>query len=94
MEARAKLSSKHYLTRYNVATKAYMLSVMTRHVMTRHVMTRHVTEFEIDVKQVRIKGREEVFHSIDGLLKFYELNPISQEILSIGKQLQRPKPKL
>ena len=80
MEARAKLSSKHYLTRYNVATKAYMLSVMTR----------HVTEFEIDVKQVRIKGREEVFHSIDGLLKFYELNPISQEILSIGNQLQRP----
>ena len=85
MEARAKLSSKHYLTRYDVATKAYMLSVMTR-----HVITRHLTEFQIDVKRVRIKGREEVFHSIDGLLKFYELNPISQEMKSIGNQLQRP----
>lgn len=79
-----------YLTRYDETMEAYMLSVMYINGMNGRFV-----EFQIDVKHtngMKIKGRKKVFQSIDDLLKFYEVNPISRKIQSIGRRLEPPKP--
>lgn len=86
-EAEAKLrehGGKCYLTRYDEATKTYLLSVI------------NISEFKINLKKIsylhqfQIDGREPVFHSIVTLLEFYHKTPISQKIQTIGEELQRP----
>ena len=93
-EAEAKLrehSVDCFLVRYNEERNVYLLSVMTSG------DNGHEAKFEEyqmiiylvkDFYGFQIQGREEVFDSIDNLLKFYQKNSISQTTASIGEPLQ------
>lgn len=76
-----------FLTRYSEAKEVYMLSVMA---------SGEKIELQVDatksksLPQFSIEGREESFRSMVVLLDYYQKNSVSQNIPSIGEELQRP----
>ena len=99
-KAEAKLK-KHgvdcFLIRYNEDRNVYLLSVMTsggnghETKFEEYQVLRDSSDSSDTYIIFKIQGREEVFDSIDNLLKFYQKNSISQTTASIGEPRRKLK---
>ncbi len=76
-----------YLTRYSQQNRAYLLSVMKT---TQCGGDNHFEHFKLlidnKVEGYEIDGYEKSFKNIDNLLRYYQSNPITPRITSIGQQ--------
>ena len=76
----APVNSNRYLTRYSDRHKCYVLSVLKQR-------PQKVLHFRIvieDNRQLRIDGKDRLFHDISSLLKHYEENRIDPDLKTIG----------
>ncbi len=73
-----------YLTRFSVNHNKYVLSVLTEDMEGEP----ETQDFELyinnDITRYEILGKRKCFNNIDDLLSFYEHNPLTETIQSIG----------
>ena len=72
--------SKCYLTRYSCNEKRYVLTVLNN--------TDQPSHFDLDIDTdkpaIVLEGAGKVFQTLDDLLRYYEKNPLSEDIRSLG----------
>ena len=83
-ERRLKKRGGHcYLTRYSESQQSYILSVYKKESLLRHIIE-HYRILISNSGSLKIEGKDMEFYNIQHLLNYYENNPITPALSSIG----------